>query len=94
MSERQPWTCPRCKAIKAPHVDECRCYPAGAVWSPWATVTIRECQHEYPNPWHGTAPPPCKKCGEPAQQTMTWGGTYSTADTYVIPTSSCGGDPS
>lgn len=24
------------------------------------------CDHEYPNPWHGTIPPRCKKCGEPA----------------------------
>ncbi len=21
------------------------------------------CLHEYPNPWHGITPPPCKKCG-------------------------------
>lgn len=22
------------------------------------------CQHEYPFPWFGTVPPPCKKCGQ------------------------------
>lgn len=24
------------------------------------------CQHEYPEPWNGTCPPSCKKCGQPA----------------------------
>lgn len=28
-----------------------------SVWTP------NPCQHEYPNPWFGTVPPPCKKCG-------------------------------
>lgn len=22
------------------------------------------CEHEYPNPWFGTIPPSCKKCGQ------------------------------
>jgi len=42
------------------------------------------CQHEYPNPWGGTTPPPCKKCGQSApnytittsQGPMGHGGTY------------------
>lgn len=25
------------------------------------------CQHEYPFPWFGTVPPPCKKCGQVGQ---------------------------
>lgn len=28
---------------------------------------IVECEHEYPNPWHGVTPPPCKKCGKLAE---------------------------
>lgn len=24
---------------------------------------IQPCTHEYPNPWMGTVPPSCKKCG-------------------------------
>jgi hypothetical protein len=33
---------------------------------PLVSVTS-ECQHEYPNPWHGTIPPPCMKCGKIAE---------------------------
>lgn len=30
-----------------------------SVW----TIDPNTCQHEYPNPWFATVPPPCKKCG-------------------------------
>lgn len=26
----------------------------------------QDCQHDYPNFWNGTVPPPCLKCGQPA----------------------------
>lgn len=31
---------------------------------------IVTCQHEYPSPWFGITPPSCKKCGQPAFQTV------------------------
>jgi len=36
--------------------------------------------HEYPTVWHGTVPPPCKKCGQPAPSfnpTWTAGADFS-----------------
>lgn len=40
---------------------------------PWIVTTdktiIDICQHEYPNPWFGTCPAPCKKCGKNQPQT-------------------------
>jgi hypothetical protein len=31
--------------------------------------TVDPCQHEYPNPWMGTVPPSCRKCGKQAEMT-------------------------
>lgn len=35
--------------------------------------------HEYPNPWNGTVPPFCKKCG---QQAPDFGPTWTTSYTF------------
>lgn len=37
----QPWTCPRCNKVKAPHVDECGCVGAFKLepWAPTDTPT-------------------------------------------------------
>ena len=32
----------------------------------------QECQHEYPNPWHGIIPPTCRKCGKSAPTGVTF----------------------
>ena len=40
------------------------------------TITIKWCDHEYPNPWFGTVPPSCKKCGQTAIQLFP---TYTTS---------------
>lgn len=37
--------------------------PYTITYSPPQTIPL-ECQHEYPNPWYGIIPPPCKKCGK------------------------------
>lgn len=37
------------------------------VYIPTVFGPVQECQHEYPLPWHGITPPPCKKCGKLAE---------------------------
>jgi len=37
--------------------------PVVSIPSVW-TTPVQQCQHEYPSPWLGTVPPPCKKCGQ------------------------------
>ena len=45
------------------------------------TNTFTSCTHEYPNPWHGTVPPSCIRCGKqaPSNQVMC-----TTVDSFTI----------
>lgn len=53
--------------------------PSTSIRYPWipnpiigpSSGTLIMCDHEYPFPWHGTVPSPCKKCGK-SQQTATF----------------------
>lgn len=62
--------------------------PVNPYVAPYVPITISTDQtcsdggmHDYPNPWHGTTYPPCKKCGHimptPYGPTWTTGGTMT-----------------
>ncbi len=46
------------------------------------------CQHEYPFPWFGTTPPPCKKCGQISTPSWTITSTSEMSIDGVVTTKS------
>lgn len=44
---------------------------------PYIYGPVDVCQHEYPQPWFGTVPPNCKKCGQNMSVPTVTCGTYS-----------------
>ena len=59
-----PWTPEVNSPVTIPYIQ-----PAPYPWpniNPMNPIIIT-CQHEYPNPWLGTVPPSCLKCGQQAQ---------------------------
>lgn len=48
--------------------------------TPYIYPTVDLCQHHYPNPWYGTVPPNCLRCGKQSSNWIT--GTVHTGGTY------------
>lgn len=58
-------------------------------WTPFISIpNVTYCNHEYSNPWFGTTPPACKKCGQIVDFTITCNANLKEDEWYIVPSSS------